>query len=93
MKKKLKGLFPKIWELMKKKNEADQKKKWEKNIRRKTLIWKTNKYAYDFQQYGTIRSFDDSIYNGKVSIDEADIDHSSLLGLKDFIGRARPKAA
>ena len=77
-----------------KKNEAEQKKKWEKNIRRKTLIWKTNKYAYDFQQYGTIRSFDDSIYNGKVSIDEADIDHSSLLeGLKDFIGRARPKAA
>ena len=35
-----------------------------------------------------------NIYIGKISIDEADINQSSLLdGLKDFNDRARPKTA
>ena len=60
-------------------------KRQEEKISRKIQYYKTNKYKYDFQQYDTIRSFGDSIYNGKVSIDEADIDQSSLLdGLTDF---------
>ena len=74
------------------KNEIDEIKLWEENITRKDLINKTNKYKPDFQQYETIRSFGDSIYNGKFSIYETDIDQSSLLnGLKDFNDRARSK--
>ena len=43
-------------------------KKWEEKIRRKDLVCKINKYKYDFHQYETKRSFDDSIYNIKISI-------------------------
>ena len=74
------------------KNEINEIKKWEEKFRRKDLVYKANKYKYDFQQYETIRSFRDSIYNGKISIDEAEIDHSSLLDdLTDFNDRSRPK--
>ena len=75
---------------MKLKYEIDEIKTWEENVRRKDLVYKTNKQRYDFQQYETIRSFGDSIYIGKISIDEADIDLSSLLdGLKNFNDRVR----
>ena len=33
----------------------------------------------DTKIFETIRSFDDNIYTGKISIDEADIDQSNLL--------------
>ena len=47
-------------------NELDEIKKWEEKIWQKVLVYKTNKHKYDFQQYKTIRSFDVSIYNGKI---------------------------
>ena len=76
------------------KNEIDETKTWEEKIRWKDLVYKTNKYKYDFQQYDTIRSFGDSICNGKISIDEDEIDQDSLLdGLTDFNDRSRLKTA
>ena len=67
------------------KAEIDKIKNWEEKFRREDLVHKRNKSKYDFQQYETTRSFGDSIYNGKSSIDEANLDQSSLLdGLKDF---------
>ena len=36
-------------------------------------------FIYDFQQFETIKSFGDSIYNDKISIDEADMDQTNLL--------------
>ena len=45
-----------------------------KKIKRKDLTYKTNKYKYDFQKYETIRLFGESIYTGKISIDEAKMD-------------------
>ena len=87
-------LFPKEVRSNKIKIELDQIKKYEEKIRPKDLLYKTNKYKYAFQQYETIRFFSDSIYNGKISIDEAKTDESSLLdGLKDFRDRARLKTA
>ena len=59
---------------MKLKNEIDEVKKWEEKIKQKDLVCKISRYKYDFQQYETIRFFSDSIYNGKISIDEAVID-------------------
>ena len=44
----------------------------ERKIKRKELIYKANKYKYDFQQYETIRSFGESIYAGKSTVDEAE---------------------
>ena len=43
-------------------------------IEQKDLRYKTNKYLSDFQQFETIRYFGDSIYTGKISIDEAEAD-------------------
>ena len=54
------------------KTEIDEIKRWEEKITGKDLIYKTNKYKYDFLQYETIRSFGDSICNGKTSIHKAD---------------------
>ena len=54
-------------------NEIDEIWKWEK-IKQKDLKYETNKYIYDFQQSETIRSFGDSICNGKINIDEDERD-------------------
>ena len=64
----MKVFFQKRWELIKIKNEIDEIKKWEKIIKRKDLKYESNKYRFDFQQFETIRSFGDSIYNGKINI-------------------------
>ena len=42
-------------------------------------MYNANKYKKDFQQYETIRSFGESIYTGKINIDEAEMDQSDLL--------------
>ena len=74
------------------KNRIDEIKKCKEKDRRKDLVYRTYKYKYDFLQYDTIRYFGDSIYNGKISIDETETDHSSLLNdLTDFYDRSRPK--
>ena len=79
---------------MKLMDEIDEIKKWEEKIKLKNLVCKANKYKYDFQQYETIRTFGDSIYNGKTSRDEAEMDQTNLLdNLKDFNDRSRPKTA
>ena len=58
------------------KYKIDNIKKFEKKHSkriRKDLINNANKCKYDFHQYETIRSFDESIYTGKISIDIAEI--------------------
>ena len=47
-------------------NEINEIRKWKEKIEGKDLIYKTNQYLYDFQQFETIRSFGDSIYTGKL---------------------------
>ena len=53
------------------KNEIDEIRIWDGKNKPKDLKYKANKYLYDFQQFETIRSFGDSIYTGKINIDEA----------------------
>ena len=55
-------------------NDIDNIWKWEEKITWKDLIYRANKYRYDFQQYETIRSFGENIYIGKITIDEAEED-------------------
>ena len=46
----------------------------------------------NFQQFGTIRSFRDSIFTGNISIDEADMDQTNLLeNIVKFNDKSRPK--
>ena len=60
-------------------NEICEIRKWEEKIKRKDLKYKANKYLYDFQQFETVRFFGDSIYTGKMNIDEVEIDQANLL--------------
>ena len=64
----MKIFFQKRWELIKIKNEIDEIKKWKEIIKRKDFKYESNKYRFDFQKFETIRSFGDSIYNGKINI-------------------------
>ena len=77
--KPFEGIFPKDMRTNKSKNEIDEIKKWKEKIERKKLIYKTKKYTYDFQKYGTIRSFGNSIYTRKAIIVEAEKDQNNLL--------------
>ena len=43
------------------------------------LKYETKKYIYDSQQFKAIRSFGDSIFNGKVTKSEVDNKQSNLL--------------
>ena len=61
------------------KNKINDIKKWEKKIKRKDLKYETNRYKFVFQRFETLRSFGDSIYNGKVRIDEAEMEQTNLL--------------
>ena len=46
-----------------------------------------------FQQFETIRSFGDSIYNGTISIDETDMDQTNLLeNIVNFCNKFRPRS-
>ena len=56
-------------------------KKWEEKITQKDLICRTNKYKYYFQQYKTVRSFGESIYDGKIKI-TTDDEMVKLLQMK-----------
>ena len=75
------------------KNEIDEIKKWEDKIKHKYLKYEANKNTYDFQQFETIRSFGDSIYTGKISINEADLDQTNLLeNMIKFNNKSRPRS-
>ena len=87
------GLFSKEIRNDEVKNEIDEIKKSENKIKRKYLKYETNRYVNDFQQFETIRSFGDSIYIGKISIDEADMDQTNLLdNIVDFNNKSRPRS-
>ena len=40
---------------------------------------KRKQYIYDFQQYGTIKSFSENIYTDENNIDEAEMDQRICL--------------
>ena len=75
------------------KNEVYEIKKWENKIRRKDLKYEANKYAFDFQRFKTTRSLGESIYNGKINIDESEMKQTNLLeNIMDFSNKSRPRS-
>ena len=57
------------------------------------MKYKTSKNLFDFQKFQTIRSFDDSIPNGQITISETDEKQSHLLNnILEFYDKARPKS-
>ena len=65
----------------------------EESIDGEKLVYKTDKHTFDFRKFNTIRTFGKDIYNGKITLEEADESQSDLLNeIKTFNDKARPKA-
>ena len=74
------------------KYEIYEIKNWENKIKQKDLRYETIRYRYHIQQSETVRSFGDSIYNGKISIDEAEMEQTNLVeNIVDFSNKSRPR--
>ena len=90
--KSIEGTSPKEMRANEIKNKINEVKKWEEKIKREDLKYKTKNYTYDFQQYETIRSFDESADTRKAIIAEAEEDQSNLLeNLVKFNNKSGPK--
>ena len=74
------------------KEEFNKIKKQDKmQTEKKYSINKKNKYK--FKNFQTIRTFGEDIYNGEITLEEADKDQSNLLEKNnDFIKKTRPRS-
>ena len=52
--------------------ELDKIKEIEKNAEREKLVYKTDEYKYSFKNFQTIKAFGRDIYEGKITVKEAD---------------------
>ena len=74
------------------KEEINKIKEIEKNVDREKLIYKASKYKHDFRKFNTIRTFGEDIYNGKITLEEADEDQSNLANkINNFIKNTKPQ--
>ena len=60
------------------KEEFEKIVKTGKTIDREKLVYSASEYTYDFRKFRTIKTFGRDIYNGKISLEEADKDQSDL---------------
>ena len=66
--------------------------KIEKNVDREKLVYESGRYKYDFRKFNTIRTFGEDIYNGKITLEEADEDQSDLADkINEFTKKTRRK--
>ena len=67
------------------KKELDKIKEIEKTINRENLVYRASEYTYDFRNFKAIRMFGRDVYEGKISLEEADEDQSDLVDeIKNF---------
>ena len=59
---------------------------------REKLVYDADKYIYDFRKFKTIKTFGKDIYEGKITLKEADEDQSDLTNeINKFIKETDPK--
>ena len=74
------------------KKEMDKISEIEKNVDREMLVYKSSEYTYSFQNFQTIRTFGRDIYNGEITINEANDDQTSLLAeIINFKNKTKPR--
>ena len=59
--------------------ELDKIKELEKNVDREKLVYETNEYTYSFKNFQTIKTFGRDIYEGKITIEEANEYQTDVL--------------
>ena len=68
-------------------------KKYKKYVDREKLIYKADEYTYSFKNFETIKTFGQDIYEGKITIKEADEYQVSLLTeILNFRKNTKPKS-
>ena len=74
------------------KEEINRILKVEKNVDREKLVYDSGKYTYDFRMFNTIRTFGGDLYEGKITLEEADEDQSDLTDMiNEFTKETRPR--
>ena len=74
------------------KKETNKIKTIEERFVSKDLIYETNKYVFNFQQFRTIKSFGESIFSCKITLDETDKKQGNLLNnIIYFNSRTKPR--
>ena len=72
--------------------EIDKISEIEKTVHREKLVYRASEYTYSFHNFRTIRTFGRDIYNGAITIEEADKDQASLLNeIKNFRDKTKPQ--
>ena len=75
------------------KEELNKILKIEKNVDREKLVYDAGKHKDDFRKFNTIRTFGEDIYNGRITLKEADEDQSDLADkIDEFTEKTRPKS-
>ena len=75
------------------KKELDKIKEIEDTIDREKLVYKASGNTYHFRKFQTIRTFREDIYEGKITLEEADKDQSDLFNeIKNVSEKMRPKS-
>ena len=75
------------------KKELDNIKEIEKNVDREKLIYKTDEFTYSFKNFQAIKTFGRDIYEGKITIKEADEYQTDLLiEILNFRKYAKPRS-
>ena len=75
------------------KKQLDKIKEIEENVDREKLIYKTDEYTYSFKNFQTIKTFGRDIYEGKITIKEADEYQADLLTeIMNFRQNTKPRS-
>ena len=73
--------------------ELDKIKEIEKNVDRENLIYETNDDTYIFKNFQTIKTFGRDIYEGKITIEEANEYQTDLLAeIMNFRKNTKPRS-
>ena len=74
------------------KKEIGRISKIEKTVYRVELVYRASEYTYSFQNFRTIKTFGRDIYNGEITLKEADEEQSSLLNeIRNFRDKTKPQ--
>ena len=75
------------------KKELDKIKEIEKNVDREKLIYKTDEYTYSFKNFQTIKTFGRDIYEGKITIKEANEYQTDVLAeIMNYRKHTKPRS-
>ena len=75
------------------KKELDKIKEIEKSVDREKLTHKTNEYKFSFEDFQAIKTFGRDIYEGKITIKEADeYQRDLLVEIRSFRKNTKPRS-